>query len=145
MKNNKGSKAKWQNNKKSNQKKGSDGQSSENIGKYQLKFAFVSKSANFAPYDVVKDAFILVIQALELKAKALMVKCLQEEKHPDFRAMKPEREKVSWDIPNNRLRTETMSLYQLILKTQPEQQGSKLLLVHRHNKSRNFRQTSRNW
>ena len=118
MKNNKGSKAKWQNNKKSNQKKGSDGQSSENIGKYQLKFAFVSKSANFAPYDVVKDAFILVIQALELKAKALMVKCLQEEKHPDFRAMKPEREKVSWDIPNNRLRTETMSLYQLRVTTE---------------------------
>ena len=78
----------------------------------------MSKSANFAPYDVVKDTFILVIQALELKAKALMVKCLQEEKHPDFRAMKPEREKVSWDIPNNRLRTETMSLYQLRVTTE---------------------------
>ena len=111
MRNHNGSKGKWPNNKKSSQRKGSDVKPNATIAKKVLLFAPVSKNANFAPFDTVKDVFTLDVQQLELKAKALVVKCLQDEKKPDFRAMKPVRYKVTWDAQNNRVRTETMAVY----------------------------------
>ena len=111
MKNINGSKGKWPNNKKSSQKKGSDIKTNATIAKKILQFAPVSKNANFAPFNSVKEAFVLEVQQLELKAKALVVKSLQEEKKPDFRTMKPVRYKITWDAQNNRVRTETMAVY----------------------------------
>ena len=111
MKNHNGSKVKWPNNKKPSQRKGSEVKQNATIAKKALLFAPVSKNANFAPFNSVKDAFILDAQQLELKAKALVVKSLQEEKKPDFRTMKPVRYKITWDAQNNRVRTETMAVY----------------------------------
>ena len=111
MRNNGSHKGKWQNNKKSSQKKGSDTKQDATIGKKVLLFAPVSKDANFAPYNTVKEAFILEVQKLDLKSKALMVKSLRDEKKPDFRAMKPLKYKVSYDTQSSGLRVETMAVY----------------------------------
>ena len=71
--------------------KGNDSSSNQNNGRREVKFAPVSKNANFAPYSTVKKAYLLKIQETQYKSKALLVKAITDEKEPDFSTMKPER------------------------------------------------------
>ena len=73
--------------KTSNKKfKGKDKQSNpgQTVGKKELKFAPVSKNANYATYNAVKEAFLLQLQKEKFRALSLIIKAMREEKDPDW-------------------------------------------------------------
>ena len=55
--------------------KGKDNQSNSNqtFGKKELKFAPVSKNANYATYNAVKDELLLKLQAEKFRAMSIIV------------------------------------------------------------------------
>ena len=73
--------------------KGKEKQSNPNqtIGKKELKFAPVSRNANYATYSTVKDAFLLRLQEEKFRSMAYIVKAMSEEKEPDWEEMRPEK------------------------------------------------------
>ena len=131
MKNKNASNGKWQNNKKKSSHYKGDSKPNATPAKKIVQFAPVSKDAKFAPFSVVKEAFLLEVQQLPLKSLSLIVESLQNETMPNFRTMRPLRFKVSWDTQNGRMRIETMAQYtmrvtqehQRVMTRQQQQQG----------------------
>ena len=103
--------------------KGKDKQSgsTQTIGKKELKFAPVSRNANYATYNAVKDAFLLRLQTEKFKAMSLIVEAMKEEKDPDWRTMRPEKYFSSFDPVNEDFRKETLEMKTIRLQIEIEE------------------------
>ena len=112
------------NNNKNRKGKGNDSKPNQTTNaKQELKFAPVGRNGNFAPYNTVKEAYILEVQSKAYKAMVPLIDSIRNEKEPDWDSMKPEKEYVSFDPDIKSIRKETMEV-RLVREQLESQQGN---------------------
>ena len=107
--------------------KGKEKQSNPNqtIGKKELKFAPVSRNANYATYNTVKDAFLLKLQEEKFRSMAYIVKAMSEEKEPKWEDMRPDKMFSSFDPETETFRKETLEEKTIRIQVENEEDAQK--------------------